>query len=246
MLEWLGVVVAGVLLLFGVYAFTFSISMMLTKKNLSVRKFMGTEMWRSSIITSPLVIVFTLLLITLLGAGDLHSWGFQFLEASYILPTIIVGFIFGITVVFLERIRPRSQQVIKDRQSKNLLLFVLLIVVFASIAEEMLFRGFLQQWIDKTLMLSFVLFEIPFTSGAFIGAIVFGVIHALPAAQQGASKSVMVVSAFILGLTAGVMLSITSSLLAPIIVHAAFNLCGLANELISTGTTDEGQEGLQT
>jgi membrane protease YdiL (CAAX protease family) len=101
-----------------------------------------------------------------------------------------------------------------------------LIVLLASISEEVLFRGFLQNILDNSLLLAIDLGWFSITSGAVISAIVFGVIHVAPAKQQGSSVPIMVISAVLLGLLAGIFLTISGSLILPIIVHIEFNLVG--------------------
>jgi len=64
------------------------------------------------------------------------------------------------------------------------------------------------------------------TGGAIVSAIVFGMIHGAPAKQMGSSIPVLVLSATILGLLAGISMTVTGSLLLPIIIHVEFNLVG--------------------
>jgi membrane protease YdiL (CAAX protease family) len=65
------------------------------------------------------------------------------------------------------------------------------------------------------------------SSGAIIAAIIFGLVHAMPAKMMGKSISRLVVAAFILGLVAGVGLSSSGSLVVPVVIHIIFNTVGL-------------------
>ena len=51
-------------------------------------------------------------------------------------------------------------------------------------------------------------------------------IHVAPAKQMGSSVPVLAISAAILGLMAGIFLTVSGSLILPIVVHIEFNLVG--------------------
>jgi membrane protease YdiL (CAAX protease family) len=159
--------------------------------------------------------------------GMLPLWGFQIpsVEATVLLSAI--GMIAAIVVVLVsEYISPTPEKMNPPPDRRGRIIFFVVIVILASFGEEMLFRGFLQNILDNTLLLAINLGWFSITSGAIVSAIVFGIIHVAPAKQMGSSASVIAISAGILGILAGVFLTISGSLILPIVVHMEFNLVG--------------------
>ena len=157
----------------------------------------------------------------------LPLWGFQLptLEVMVLLSTI--GIIAAIVVVVVsEHISPTPENMNPPSDKRGRVIFFVVIVLLASIGEEMLFRGFLQNILDNSLLLAIDLGWFSITGGAIVSAIVFGMIHIAPAKQMGASVPVLVLSATLLGLIAGISLTISGSILLPIVIHIEFNLVG--------------------
>ncbi|MDF1540419.1 MAG: CPBP family glutamic-type intramembrane protease [Candidatus Thorarchaeota archaeon] len=71
-------------------------------------------------------------------------------------------------------------------------------IIFASRAEELLFRGFLQQLIDKAFLISIVINGGILTSGAIVSAILFGLVHVMPAKMMGNKVPYLMLAAFLL------------------------------------------------
>ena len=157
----------------------------------------------------------------------LPLWGFQLptLEVMVLLSTFGI-FAAIVVAVVSEHISPTPEKMNPPSDRRGRIIFFIVIVLLASIAEEMLFRGFLQNILDNSLLLALDLGWFSITGGAIVSAIVFGLIHVAPAKQMGSSVPVLTVSAFILGLIAGIFLTLSGSLILPIIVHMEFNLVG--------------------
>jgi len=139
----------------------------------------------------------------------LPLWGFQIplLEILVLLSTI--GLFAAIVVVLVsEHLSPTPEKMNPPSDTGGRIKFFIVIVLLASIAEEVLFRGFLQSILDDALLLALDLGWFSITGGAIVSAIVFGMIHAAPAKQMGSS------------------LTVSGSLLLPIIIHMEFNLIG--------------------
>lgn len=146
-----------------------------------------------------------------------------------------IGIIAAIVVVTVsEHISPTPEKMNPPSDRRGRVIFFVVIVLLASIGEEMLFRGFLQNIIDNSLLLAIYLGWFSITGGAIVSAIVFGMIHIAPAKQMGTSVPVLVLSAAILGLIAGISLTISGSILLPIIIHIEFNLVGFGLGIRST------------
>ncbi len=210
-----------------IYSVSFAVMVAVAKKRKSEVNITLTNPWMSSAIVSPVVLCLSLLAIFLMSMGMLPLWGFQLptLEAM-VLPSTI-GLIAAIVVVVVsQHISPTPKKMNPPSDTRGRITFFIVIVLLASIAEEVLFRGFLQNILDNTLLLALDLGWFSITGGAIVSAIVFGLIHVAPAKQMGASVPVLVLSATILGLIAGISLTISGSILLPIIIHIEFNLVG--------------------
>ena len=210
-----------------IYSVSFAVMVAVAKKRKSEANITLANPWMSSAIVSPVVLCLSLLIIFLLSMGMLPLWGFQLptLEVMVLLSTI--GIIAAIVVVVVsEHISPTPEKMNPPSDKRGRITFFFVIVILASIAEETLFRGFLQNILDNSLLLEIDLGWFSITSGAIVSAIVFGMIHIAPAKQMGSSVPVLVLSAAILGLIAGITLTISGSILLPIIIHIEFNLVG--------------------
>ncbi len=104
--------------------------------------------------------------------------------------------------------------------------FIILVVIIASIAEGFVFRGGLQQYIDHFAPYLIHVGTIPLSGGCIVAAIAVGLAHVTPAKQMGESAGLMAGGAGVLGIIAGVMFLMTTSILIPIIIHMMFNLMG--------------------
>ena len=100
----------------------------------------------------------------------------------------------------------------------GLLIFMLTIVLFGPIFEELLFRGFLQ----SELMRGF-----PPSAAIVIGALIFGASHIL---------LFQTVFAFFVGLAMGWCYYITKNLYASMILHIVFNATTIVTAVVSFGS----------
>ncbi len=216
-------VIIGIVLVFVVYSVAFAL---LSKVASRVQYLQGMEEkpWRSNIIIGPVVLLLSIALIAVIGGENLVEWGWTFPSWELILTALIVSVIAGGIVAGihtrLSKIPP------EDRPNYSSMEFIILIVIIASIAEEFVFRGFLQQYIDHFAPYLIHMGTIPLSGGCIVAAIVFGLVHVTPARQMGESAGLMAGGAGVFGIIAGVMFLMTSSILIPIIIHIIFNLMG--------------------
>ncbi len=227
MIEWLFALGIGLVISMIIYSVSFAVMVVVAKRRKSQVNIALVNPWMSSAIVSPVVLCLSLLVIFLLSMGMLPLWGFQLpaLEVLVLLSTI--GIIAAIVVVVVsEHISPTPEKMNPPSDTRGRIIFFIVIVLLASIGEEVLFRGFLQNILDNTLLLALNLGWFSITGGAIVSAIVFGLIHIAPAKQMGSSVPVLVLSAAILGLIAGISLTMSGSVLLPIIIHIEFNLVG--------------------
>ncbi len=210
-----------------IYFLSFSLMVSIVKKRRLQAKIMMKSPWMSSIIVSPVVLCLSFIAIYILSMGMLPLWGFQIPPLDVLVLLGTLGLVIGIIVILAsESFSPTSGKMSPPPDMRGRIYFFIVIVLLASISEEVLFRGFVQQILDTSLLLAITFGPISVTSGAIISAVLFGVVHIAPAKKSGSSVLVLVSSAIILGLTAGIFLTVSGSLLLPILVHIEFNLVG--------------------
>lgn len=113
---------------------------------------------------------------------------------------------------------PRHEQVavlaLKEAPKESVLfwLFILYVVLIVPLMEEVLFRGFLQNWLRRYL---------PIPIAIVTTSLIFAFFHYSPI--QGWSNITIVSSLFILSCVLGWLLHKSASLRAPIALHAVFN-----------------------
>jgi membrane protease YdiL (CAAX protease family) len=226
MIEWFVATAIGIVLVIVAYNIVFIVSKKLTMKN-NGDSGPPNEMWRSSIIVSPIISIFAMVFIAVASVGNLVEWGFIIPTNDVVLIFIIVGLLAAIPATVLEELSKSPNSKSKGTVTRNNLgAYIVLVIIFASIAEELLFRGFLQQIIDKMFLISIDINGGHLTSGAIVGALLFGFVHAMPAKMMGNKVPPLVLAAFLLGITAGIGLATSGSILMPIIIHMEFNIVG--------------------
>ena len=108
----------------------------------------------------------------------------------------------------------------------QLLLFVL---IYASVAEELLFRGFLLNMLEPLIARGFRLFRIKISVPVIISAVLFGLAHfvLLKTGANIASVFSIVLGATVVGLIAGYFQEkYENNTLLGMVVHVTFNAMG--------------------
>jgi membrane protease YdiL (CAAX protease family) len=227
MIEWLIALGIGIAISMAIYAVSFLVMMTIVRKRKSIAKITLANPWMSSVIVSPVVLCLSLLGIFLLSMGMLPLWGFQIPPLELILLLSTIGLFTAIVVVLIsEHLSPTPEKMNPPSDKRGQIFFFVIIVLLASIGEEVLFRGLLQNIIDNSVLIAMDLGWFSISSGAIVSAIIFGIVHIAPARQMGSSVPILVVSAALLGLLAGIFLTVSGSLILPIIAHIEFNLVG--------------------
>jgi len=183
MIEWLIALGIGLVITMIIYSVSFAVMMTVVKRRKSEQNILLERPWMSSAVVSPVVLCLSLLAIFLLSSGMLPLWGFQLPSLLLAILLSTVGVFAAIIIVVLsEHFSTTPEKMNPPSDTGGRIKFFIIIVLLASIAEEVLFRG--------------------------------------------SSVPILTISAFILGLVAGIFMTITGSLLLPIIIHIEFNLVG--------------------
>ncbi len=224
---WLIAVGIGIVVLILIYSLTFGVLAAIMKRVRLAGNYVRANPWATSAIVSPMILFLSLLAISLFSSGSLQLWGFQLPALSSLLRLSGIGLVTAWIIIFVsEHLSPTPKTMTPPSDRGGRVFFFVIIVLLASISEELLFRGFLQNILDNTLFLALDFFGVQVTSGAVVSAFAFGLIHIAPAKQMGSSIPVLTVSAIILGFLAGLSLTLSGSLILPIIIHIEFNLVG--------------------
>jgi membrane protease YdiL (CAAX protease family) len=201
---------------------------------------MEEQPWLSTLIISPVVALTSLLLIFFISQGNPGSYGLKGIPLGDLLFLSAIGFIIAMILMFIGEIALLSMKVqrspwLTGDKTREQLVAALLLVIFPSVSEELVFRGVIQSFVDSQEVISgqpaFIV-----TPGVIAGAMLFGVVHVTLVSQKHVLEVVItVVIALILGIIAGIFLNSSGSLLPAIVLHASFNLLGVIVEKVWTG-----------
>ncbi len=230
MIEWILSTAIGIFLVMLAYQAVFLVTKKLSKRgDSSIRE--PTEMWRSSALVSPIIILFSSVYIALFSLGDFQNWGFIVPPFDVLLIWLVIGLFGALIATSIDYFGNRTY-VASELQSKSSIpAFVLLVIVLASISEELLFRGFLQQIIDSNYFVAVDLYGFVITSGVLVAGVLFGLVHTMPAKMMNKNPLFIVIAATILGVLSGIALASSGSLLLSIIIHMQFNTISLVFSL---------------
>lgn len=134
---------------------------------------------------------------------------------------LVAGIAAAIVIAILTTVTDREvavpEQVTGDLQGFELVVFAVFAVVVAPVTEEFLFRGLLYRSIRDRHGVAL---------GAVVSAILFGAIHYVPGPWPDALA--LQITMVVTGLGLALVYERRTTLLAPIVGHAAFNLIAVA------------------
>lgn len=104
-----------------------------------------------------------------------------------------------------------------------------IVVLLASLSEELLFRGFLLNMISSLKIYRLKIYHLEISLSVIISALIFGIIHfgLLSVGMAFASVFKIVIFAFILGIIAGYFQEKHKNFIFPLLIHMTANLMGL-------------------
>jgi uncharacterized protein len=162
-------------------------------------------------------------IVTLHGLGIRAGWLQRHLWSRYLLATIVILFVVVQLIVPIVQVsvKYRKRPFLEPRQFEFLRFFLpastverrwfAALSITAGFCEELLFRGFLLQYLHTSPL------HLPFVWAALISALIFGA-HHLYQGRQG------FLSTAIFGLVFTAVLLVTGSLWAGMVCHAAIDL----------------------
>ena len=191
------------------------------------------ELWIEPFLAHSGMILFSLLAALAIGRGQLGRFGLRRCPPQAIFRGAAVGFGIGALAEGAEALLRLPMPAFL--QSYSIAQQVLLIWLWASLAEEFLVRGLLQgmmaAWADRSIRPLCLSLAWP----VVVGAVFFAAMH-LPLLTLGTplnSVLAIVAFAFVVGMAAGQFRHVTGSLWAAVAVHAAANMPGTLFQLMS-------------
>ena len=170
-------------------------------------------------------LIFSFILILVLGKGNLKDYGFR-LPKSLNWKVFILSILLGLAAVFLQSILGgKGMEFVGDI---GLLQKIGFIWIFASVSEEVFYRGLLQTVLKPIEDRGIRIFKLFLSLPVITAALLFSGVHSLLLTMgvDLVTVSLILTFALILGLIAGVERERTGSLIPAIIVHMCFNIGG--------------------
>jgi membrane protease YdiL (CAAX protease family) len=119
-------------------------------------------------------------------------------------------------------------------QGLSFIQIVLLVWLLASVAEEVLVRGYVQSYMTPLVGHGFTVFRLRLSLPVMISALFFAAMHLvlLASGTSFLTTYLVIVFAFALGLVAAYQRERTGSILPPIAAHISFNIGGMIGGII--------------
>jgi len=186
------------------------------------KKFIKDEETIAALIVLTIVLFDAILIIYYLSNGNFAEYGFRACGIDYLAYSIIIGFIFGFSLMGIVTRFLKTPLFEEISWLKRILVFW----IYASTVEEIVFRGLILGYLYNTIGIGDELWLLDFP--IIYSAALFALVH-LSLIKRGAKKPeivIIVLMGFILGLLAGLQVKITGSIIPAIIIHGMFNVAG--------------------
>ena len=155
---------------------------------------------------------------------SLAPYGFKIATLRHLALALVLGVVFALGLKTLSHILPLGAG--PDMGDLKQWQVILFFWIGAPIQEETIFRGFIQSVVELRHPLQFKLGKVALPFSVLISALLFAAVH-IATVRLGASLSealFVVGGAFVLGILAGWLRSMSGSLLPAILAHALFNM----------------------
>ena len=179
------------------------------------------------------ILLFSSMLIYLFNKKGIIDFKIGKVEINQIIYPILLPVFLVILSEFILKFRGDEGHPAAISMSNTQLFFI--IVLLASLSEELLFRGFLQNMLDPIKSYGIKILKIKLSLPVIIGGILFGLIH-FGMMEMGASFDFaiqIVIVAMIMGMIAGYFQERYNNFSYAIIVHVTSNLIGFILLLIA-------------
>jgi len=196
---------------------------------------MESFVWLSAALQSMSLLIFSLLIMLVIGRGNLSAYGFttgrdiRYLKiiALSLVASIIIIVVTGVIATILQELYPIGGGE-HFASAYSLLETVLFVWILASISEEVFVRGLIQGYLTPLKKYGFSLFKKYISVPVVISGLFFGVMHLvlLTTGMNTYMVFAVFVSTCLLGFIAGYYREKTESIIPAIVVHVMFNIAG--------------------
>ena len=173
------------------------------------------------------ILLFSILVIVIRGKGNFADFGFRIPKNLYFWRIAPLSLMYGVIATsIITWVGGDGNPLAADLSRIEI---ILLVWIYASISEEILFRGVLQTIIARKTKRVVRVLNMSISISVFATAIVFALDHIGSMLLTGASTAgiiVIVLFTFTVGITAGHYREKTGSLLPAIIIHMFSNIGG--------------------
>ena len=180
------------------------------------------------------VLFFSSILIYFFNKKGIIDFNIGKVNAKQIIYPILLPVFLVILSEFILILRGNEGHPAIDSMSKMQMFFI--IVLLASLSEELLFRGFLQNMLEPIKSFGIKILKIKLSLPVIISGILFGLMH-FGIMSMGASFDFavqIVIAAMIMGMIAGYYQEKYNNFSYALIVHVTSNLIGLLISIISS------------
>ena len=188
---------------------------------------------RSAIVELSMLLL-TLLAILILGKGHISVYGFQLPRNIKWARMIVIALALGVFQTLIAVLLGSSGM--PEVNQLNFLQIVLIVLILASVTEEILCRGLIQSYLSplNAIKVKWLMFEFDFPT--IIGALFFGAMHitVLISGADLMTSVIVIIFAFLLGLLAGYNRAQSQSLVPAIVLHATANIGGVIGGILVT------------
>jgi membrane protease YdiL (CAAX protease family) len=194
---------------------------------------MQTKQWLVLFINHTAMLIFSIIIMLVASKGKLSRYGFRLAENAQLKQSISWGLGLGIISTLIEASLPGKESLVSGELT--FLQIVVFVWLYASISEEVFFRGLIQTSLSSLTHYGFTVFERRISLPVLISALLFGLVHLMQSAMGAGDYQVLIIVffAFALGIIAGYQRERTESLVPAIMVHMFANVGGsLASSLI--------------
>jgi membrane protease YdiL (CAAX protease family) len=209
-------------------------------------EFLSFSSWiPSSFPTHTMFIIFSLVCMYCFGGGSLSEFGLKRVSPGKLLkPILVLAVTFvGVNIILvplmllIQRFTGSGETGGVAGGMSTIQIFVF-VFIYASICEEFLYRGFLQNFLAPLSHKHLRIFGVTLTVPVLTGAVMFGLGHFVVLSTGAGIASVLhiVFLTFSIGLVAGYYMERTGSLITAVIIHMLANLPALIASVFSPAT----------
>jgi membrane protease YdiL (CAAX protease family) len=194
---------------------------------------LGTPEWMSVFVNYMTMLAVTLILVLASSMGDPASFGFvrPHIAGSYG-PGITWGLVFGVLASVVSLAAGQGRMPVLEGLS--FLQIVLLVWLLASVAEEVLVRGYVQSYLEPLKHRGFNVFRLRISLPVIISALFFSAMHLIlmTTGMPFTGVYIILVFTFLLGLVAALQRERTGSVMPAIATHVSFNVGGVIGGVV--------------